>query len=71
MELSKILPSSYDNVNIGRPTSGACLALRARMLMFAASPLFNGNEDFKDVVNKDGTPLLVKAKITKSGRKQQ
>ena len=43
MELSKILPSSYDNVNIGRPTSGACLALRARMLMFAASPLFNDN----------------------------
>lgn len=58
MELSKILPSSYDDVNIGRPTSGACLALRARMLMFAASPLFNGNEDFRDVVNKDGTPLF-------------
>ena len=26
--------------------------------MFAASPLFNGNEDFRDVVNKDGTPLF-------------
>ena len=62
MELSKVLPSSYDDVNVGRPTSGACLALRARMLMFAASPLFNGNEDFRDVVNKDGTPLFSQSK---------
>ena len=46
MELSKVLPSSYDDVNVGRPTSGACLALRARMLMFAASPLFNDNEPY-------------------------
>ena len=69
MELSKILPSSYDNVNIGRPTSGACLALRARMLMFAASPLFNGNEDFKDVVNKDGTPLFSQSKDNKKWEK--
>ena len=69
MELSKILPSSYDNVNIGRPTSGACLALRARMLMFAASPLFNGNEDFKDVVNKDGTPLFSQSKDNKNSQK--
>jgi starch-binding outer membrane protein, SusD/RagB family len=58
LELSKVLPSSYDDVNIGRPTSGMCLAVRARMLMFAASPLFNGNADFADVVNKDGTHLF-------------
>ena len=32
------------------------------MLMFAASPLFNGNEDFRDVVNKDGTPLFSQSK---------
>ena len=60
MELSKLLPVSYDNVNIGRPTSGMCLAVRARMLQFAASPLFNGNPDFADMVNKDGTPLFNK-----------
>lgn len=58
LELSKVLPASYDDVNIGRPTSGICLAVRARMLMFAASPLFNGNPDFADVVNKDGTYLF-------------
>lgn len=61
LELSKVLPSSYDDVNIGRPTSGICLAVRARMLMFAASPLFNGNSDYADVVNKDGTPLFNKS----------
>ncbi len=58
LELSKKLPVSYDDVNIGRPTAGMCLAVRARMLMFAASPLFNGNPDFSDVVNKDGTHLF-------------
>jgi len=58
LELSKQLPDSYDDVNIGRPTSGMCLAVRARVLMFAASPLFNGNTDFSDVVNKDGTHLF-------------
>ncbi len=58
LELSEVLPSSYDDVNIGRPTSGMCLAVRARMLLFAASPLFNGNPDYADVVNKDGTHLF-------------
>lgn len=58
LALSKVLPASYDDVNIGRPTSGICLAVRARMLMFAASPLFNGNPDFADMKNKDGTPLF-------------
>ena len=58
LELSKVLPSSFDDVNIGRPTSGMCLAVRARVLMFAASPLFNGNPDFADVVNKDGIHLF-------------
>ncbi|MCX2452054.1 RagB/SusD family nutrient uptake outer membrane protein [Pedobacter sp. PLR] len=28
--------------NLGRITKGACLALKARVLLFAASPLFNG-----------------------------
>jgi len=58
LDLSKKLPSSYDDVNIGRPTSGMCLAVRARMLLFSASPLFNGNPDYTDVVNKDGSYLF-------------
>lgn len=58
LDLSKVLPSTYDDVNTGRPTSGMCLSVRARMLLFAASPLFNGNPDYKDVKNLDGTPLF-------------
>ena len=58
LDLSEQLPDSYDDINIGRPTSGMCLAVRARMLMFAASPLFNGNSDFSDIENNDGTKLF-------------
>ena len=58
LNLSKVLPSSYDDTDVGRATSGMCLAVRARMLMFAASPLFNGNSDYADVTNKDGKALF-------------
>lgn len=34
-----------DNENISRPTKGAALAVRAYALIFAASPLANGNND--------------------------
>ncbi len=39
------LPMEYtgtEGYNHGRITKGACLALKARVLLFAASPLFNG-----------------------------
>ncbi len=57
-ELSTLLPTSYSATEVGRPTQAMCLAIRARMLMFAASPLFNGNPDFADVANPDGTKLF-------------
>ncbi|WP_106827854.1 RagB/SusD family nutrient uptake outer membrane protein [Parabacteroides pacaensis] len=59
-ELSKFFPSKLteEKTQFGRPTKGMCLAVRARMLLYAASPLFNGNPDYTDVVNKDGTPLF-------------
>lgn len=34
--------ASGKNQDYGRATKGACLALKARVLLFAASPLFNG-----------------------------
>ncbi|MFR9523506.1 MAG: RagB/SusD family nutrient uptake outer membrane protein [Rikenellaceae bacterium] len=58
LELSTLLPTSYSTTNVGRPTNAICLAVRARMLMFAASPLFNGNPDFADMTNPDGTALF-------------
>jgi hypothetical protein len=35
-------PSGYQEQDYGRATRGACLALKARVLLYAASPLFNG-----------------------------
>lgn len=46
--VSKILPAVYpltEYENYGRATSVMALAVRARMLLFAASPLVNGNDD--------------------------
>ncbi len=34
--------------DIGRATRAACLALKARTLLYVASPLYNGNPDYKD-----------------------
>lgn len=59
LELADFFPAEYqDESFVGRPTKGAVLAVRARMHLFAASPLFNGNPDYLDVKNLDGTPLF-------------
>lgn len=36
-------PTEYSEQDFGRATRGACLALKSRVLLYAASPLFNGN----------------------------
>lgn len=48
-EAAALLPAAYNTSNgglsdadFGRATRGACLALKARVLLYAASPLFNG-----------------------------
>ncbi|MCX3267435.1 RagB/SusD family nutrient uptake outer membrane protein [Pedobacter agri] len=33
---------TYKDIDFGRVTGGACLALKSRVLLYAASPLFNG-----------------------------
>lgn len=44
--VSEILPATYpEDRYYGRATSVMALAVRARMLLFAASPLVNGNSD--------------------------
>jgi hypothetical protein len=40
-----ILPLSYTGLDYGRITRGAALALKARMLLLAASPLYNGGSE--------------------------
>lgn len=43
---------------LGRMTQPIALAIKAKVLLLAASPLFNGNSDYARLVNKDGTPLV-------------
>ncbi|MFI5453393.1 RagB/SusD family nutrient uptake outer membrane protein [Pedobacter sp. UC225_61] len=43
---------------LGRMTQPIALAIKAKLLLLAASPLFNGNSDYGRLVNKDGTPLV-------------
>lgn len=55
-----VLPLSYAGTpsEIGRITKGAALSLKAEVLLYAASPLFNGNTLYKDIKNPDGTQLF-------------
>jgi hypothetical protein len=42
----------------GRITKTIALSVKAKVLLMAASPLFNGNADFASLANKDGTKLF-------------
>lgn len=43
---------------LGRLTKPAALAIKAKVLLLAASPLFNGNPDFIDFKNKEGVSFI-------------
>jgi len=53
-----ILPVSYSNNWFGKPTKGAALAVNARLKLYAARALFNGNSLYAGVKNPDGTNLF-------------
>ncbi|RYF20381.1 MAG: RagB/SusD family nutrient uptake outer membrane protein [Flavobacteriales bacterium] len=44
------LPNTHNTLDYGRITKGAAMALKARLLLYAASPLFNGRADNMDGV---------------------
>lgn len=52
------LPARYTGANYGRIDRGACKAYKAKVLLYAASPFFNGNTDLASVQNPDGTNLF-------------
>lgn len=54
-EAAKGLPDSWPDIYYGRATKGAALAARARLLLYSARKLFNGNELYKGIVNKTAT----------------
>lgn len=63
-EAAAELPLKYvSDANYGRATKIAAKAIKARMLLYAASPLFNGGGQngtsfYNGFVNKDGTQLI-------------
>jgi hypothetical protein len=59
-EAVKDLPLQILNISseLGRITQPAALALKAELLVMAASPLFNGNPDFVNMVDNRGTYLF-------------
>lgn len=59
LDVSKNLPAVYpSNADWGKATSIMALAIRAKTLLYAASPLFNGNPDLKDWKNSEGENLF-------------
>jgi hypothetical protein len=54
------LPSRILNQTdeLGRITKVTALSIKARLLVTAASPLFNGNTDYRNLQNKDGQVLF-------------
>ena len=43
---------------LGMATKGAALAARAKVLLYAASPLYNGNHDLFELKDEAGNPLI-------------
>ena len=59
LELAAVnLPVRRTINNMGHPTKGAALTLRARVLLYAASPLFNGNTDLFNMKDNVGNQLI-------------
>lgn len=54
------LPEVLENeaTELGRITKPIAAAIKARILVTAASPLYNGNPDYATFTNVDGTPLF-------------
>ena len=60
------LPGVRNGEEFGRATSTAAMAIRGRLLLYAASPQFNGGDKFTSIYNKftnsDGIQLISTAK---------
>lgn len=57
-EASKLLPLDRIESQQYLPTRGAALAFKARLQLYAASPLFNGNTYYSDWTRSDGSYFI-------------
>lgn len=61
---ANVLPEQWDAVDVGRPTKGAALAVKARMLLYAASALNNpGNDMAKWQAASDAAKAVIDLNI--------
>lgn len=60
-----LLPYTQTGLDFGRITKGACLALKSRLLLYAASPLFNGRPEMDGVL---GYPTYNAARWEKASK---
>lgn len=52
------LPATQPEESLGRATSTICKALKGRILLYAASPLWNGSFPYPEWTNKNGEKLV-------------
>ena len=57
-EAYKRLPSRQSVNNLGRATAAGAYALKARVLLYIASDLYNGNPDYANIVNAAGEKMF-------------
>lgn len=55
---AKLLPAKMPSTETGRAISVAALALKSRVLLYAASPLYNGNPDYIHMKDSAGFNLF-------------
>ncbi len=67
------LPMHYwdDQTRLGRPNKLVCLAVKAIVRNLAASPQFNGNTEYANFKNHDGTPLINTTYSEQNGKMRQ
>ncbi len=59
-EAAQTLPPTIkdESSELGRATKAIALGMKAKVLVYMASPLFNGNSDYSNYTNRDGTKLF-------------
>lgn len=70
-EAAEDLPATRVASETGRATSTICKALKARIMLYAASPLFNGEFPYPDWTNKVETPGYGTELISKTYDRQK
>ena len=57
-QAARVLPVTRNASRWGQATRGAALAAKAKVLLYAASPLYNGNTDLKSLTDDQGRELI-------------